>query len=201
MGERLDEEKARFLEAFEREMTVRLACEATGVRRAAFDRWRRDDRDFAQSFLRAEANVTDRAQELGFKHAGMKPWTDDDKAAGLHRTSDRRMVEVLLRRDNRYRDAGLQQHNTVMALTINGISGEDIKKLLTPDDPKAQRLGDDVQIRDRAIDLKADEADIPAPDTFISTENAPPPVMAKLLEHQMERRHAAREARGVEVRE
>ena len=168
---------AAFLAAYKEEMVIEKALDKTGLHRYDILNWRKDE-DFRIAFEAVEAGITDKAHEMALKHAGILPWTEDEKDERKYATSNFRAVEVLLRRDPRYRDSGISVTNNVMALTINGVTGEQIKKLVTPDSPQAQLQDSSIEVMPEGRD-KLPDADVGL--TSIQPATSIPPVMAPLL--------------------
>lgn len=176
--------KAAFLRAYGGNYIISEALAEVGCSRQNLLDWRKSDETFARAFEAVEADQTDKIKKLALKHAGAIPWSPEEIDKRLPKYSNPRMVEVLLRRDPRYRDGGIS-FNNVMALTINGISGDELKKLVSPDSPRAANIDAEVEVQDPKARLAPGEGDIP----FAKIESATsiPAVMAGMLESRMAR--------------
>lgn len=186
--------RERFLLAYEKHMVIEDAIKEIGITRMALLGWRQRDERFRMAFEAVEAGITDKANKMAMKHAGLLPWSDEEYEQRKWATSNFRAVEVLLRRDPRYRDSGMNITNNVMALTINGVKGEEVKKLVTPDSPRAMLQDGEIEVLPEGADTKPD-ADVSI--TEKKTADAIPAVMAPLMAERMAR-YAERMAEGRE---
>ena len=185
--------KAAFLDAYRRNLVVEDALIETGIPRTTVVAWRNSDEKLRVEMEAIEAGITDKAHKMALKHAGIMDWSEEDKRKRLSQNSNIRMVEVLLRRDPRYREGGFNVTNNVMALTINGISADDIKKLVTPDAPQALAMDAEVIPQSREKELGSEAADIP----FVAKKipQILPTVMGALLAEKV-KFYAERTAEG-----
>lgn len=108
-------------------LVIRNVLKALGVNRGCYNRWRKEDPEFARSVRDVQEDLADMVEEMALKKAGIIPSTSEE-ARGMWRYSDT-MVGLLLRV---YRNAPESQTFNTFAINIPGISRDSLIGLAAP---------------------------------------------------------------------
>ena len=104
-----DAKKAKFLTAFESELTVSAACAQVNVGRTTVYRWRKEDAAFAEAWDQLDEQITDQLEREAYRRAvegTEEPIFHRGQQVGSVKKYSDRMLEMLLRarKPEKYRD-------------------------------------------------------------------------------------------------
>ena len=123
--------KKQFLESYHKFKVVNDACQEIGLSRNVVRMWITSDANFRMEYKNVQAIIVDEVDKMLMKHAGIIAWSPNERATRMHAHSNVRSLEII-KRAHSHVNGDVNINSTVMKLTINGITHQDLKQLVEP---------------------------------------------------------------------